>query len=72
MKFEIFERPVSNIWDVYAGESRVGEISFERGRWDFHYTAAWFNQATRELEDELWKLINEKVILLRLTSRLSR
>ena len=72
MKFEIVGRiAASRLWDVYADHHRVGEISHERGKWGFHYTAAWINPPASE-EAVFWKLVNDKVTVLNLTSRLLR
>jgi hypothetical protein len=58
------------IYHVMADDVRVGELSQERGVWQFHYTAQWINPANNAEEVELWKLINDQKMILNVTSRL--
>lgn len=71
MKFELVQ--VSKyLYRVFTHGIHIGDISFDRGlAWHFHYTAQWVNPS-REQREEVWKLINDKVAVLNLTSRLLR
>lgn len=50
MRFSI-TRVHRTLYTVEADDKIVGELSFERGAWGFHYTAIWVN-LPRDQEDE--------------------
>ncbi len=68
MRFHII-RDSRFIYHVMADDVRIGEISQEREKWVFHYTAQWANPPFHQ-EAELWKLINDQKAILNMTSRL--
>lgn len=59
------------IYRVLADGIEVGHISRPRDTWEFYYTAEWRNPP-REQEAELWQMINSKLAILNVTSRLTK
>ena len=61
----------NSIYYVMEGSTRIGELCCDRAKniWRFHYTAEWRNPP-REQEAELWQMINSKMAILNVTSRL--
>lgn len=70
MRFSI-TRVHRRLYTVEADDKIVGELSFERGAWGFHYTAIWVN-LPRDQEDEFWKLVNDKKSVLGVTEMLRK
>lgn len=67
MQFRIVRQKY--IHAVFADETRVGEISCARGRWQFHYSAFWVT-LPRDQEEEFWKLVNDTKATLNVTTML--
>ena len=60
------------IYHVCADSVPIGEITgYAKNKWQFHYRANWVNPTPAQ-EKELWAMINEKIQVLNITSRLTR